>query len=154
METIGIKDINDFNTLIEKNILDIPNLSSKDKNRNFLLITQDGVLFTVLIKTDTIDDIKYIGTLDIPINDQIFYDYRQIVNTSKTRLNNNHFIITKMSFYDTLMDLNRVYDEDRILITVDKNYNFHYTIDVFANQNDFGYKASDTIFVKNPNRYK
>jgi len=148
---ISIKELGDFNKLITDNILDVPNIPSKEKQRNFLLIASDGKLYSCVLSSNGIaSDLKYLSNIRIPLKSYIFFDAKCITIDS---VKVPRFVITKMSFYDILMDLEQTYLENRILICVDKDYKIHYKIDPFANQNDFGYKSSKVIYVDNINKY-
>jgi len=151
-----IKKLEDFDKLIKANILDVPNLSYKEKTRKFLLITIRGNLYSCDLNNNTIENVNYLGNTNIPFGDYMYNNIKIFVSvkaSSKAGEDLHNFVITKFSFYDTLMDLDSIYDEDRLLVLVDNDYNFDYKVDVFGNQNSFGYKNSKTIYVKNINNY-
>jgi len=149
---ISIKELGDFNKLIDDNILDIPNIPSKDKERNFLLITEEGVLYSCELSTNSIaTKLKHLSNIKIPL-DYMFFIKQNCITLDREEI--PRFIITKMNFYDILMDLNHIYSENRLLMCIDNHYKIKYKIDPFCNQNDFGYKSSEHIYVTNINNYK
>ena len=145
-----IKTMLDFNDLVSKEILDIPNLTTIYKNRHFLLITEDGKLYSCEISSNSIaEKLTYISDIQIPLEHQMFIGQEVMVISEKIP----RFIITYMSFYDMLIDLNNIYSSNRLLMCIDVHYKPHYKFDPFCNQNCSGFKNSDTIYVTDINRY-